>query len=247
MHARLEGSNTAANSNTEAKPRSKFAKRFNMTGSGMSQAAQSSGLGNRSQLGTPSTSAASMQSPIDSKHLPGSSIQETKGDENQWIKKPRGLGVLGQQIIDSGEKLDDPVAMHGKLGDREFNILADYMNMWTRSIGELLQTLHETVPKEGMLGEVHYWRDLARVLEAIAAELKQAFVETVVQILAHKEQDAALQKDIKRFYTDKERVMKGNKEAQWNHKYMKILEKPVQTIERAEDLKTIQSNVGILL
>lgn len=54
------------------------------------------------------------------------------------------------------------------------------MNMWTRSITELLQKLRETVPKEGMLGEVHYWRDLARVLEAIALELKQSFVETVV-------------------------------------------------------------------
>jgi len=58
------------------------------------------------------------------------------------------------------------------------------MNMWTRSIGELLQTLKGTIPKEGMLGEIHYWRDLARVLDAIAKELKLPFVETVVQILA---------------------------------------------------------------
>jgi len=56
--------------------------------------------------------------------------------------------------------------------------------MWTRSIGELLQTLKDTIPKEGMLGEIHYWRDLARVLDAIAKELKLPFVETVVQILA---------------------------------------------------------------
>ena len=41
--------------------------------------------------------------------------------------------------------------------------------------------------------------------------------------------------------------MRGNKEAQWNHKYMKILEAPVQTIERAEDLKAITLNVGILM
>ena len=57
--------------------------------------------------------------------------------------------------------------MHAKLGPREFSILQDYMNMWTRSIGELLQNVRDTVPKEGMLGEVHYWRDLARILEAI--------------------------------------------------------------------------------
>ena len=60
----------------------------------------------------------------------------------------------------------------------------DYMNMWTRSIGELLQKLRDTNPKEGVLGEVHYWRDLARVLEAISTELKQPFVETALQILA---------------------------------------------------------------
>ena len=35
-----------------------------------------------------------------------------------------------------------------------------------------------------MLGEVNYWRDLARVLDAISQELKHGFVETVVQILA---------------------------------------------------------------
>jgi len=56
-----------------------------------------------------------------------------------------------------------------------------------------------------------------------------------------------VQKDVKRFYSEKERVSKGFKEAQWNHKYMKILEPPVQTIERAEDLKQIQMNVGILM
>jgi len=74
--------------------------------------------------------------------------------------------------MESGEKVEDPVAMHDKLGDREFGILQDYMNMWTRSIGELLQKLKDTIPKDGMLGEVHYWRDLARVLDAISKELK---------------------------------------------------------------------------
>lgn len=39
----------------------------------------------------------------------------------------------------------------------------------------------------------------------------------------------------------------GNKEAQWNHKYMKIIESPVQTIERAEDLKSVQMSIGILM
>ena len=62
--------------------------------------------------------------------------------------------------------------MSEKLGAREFNILQDYMNMWTRSIGELLQKLRDTNPKDGMIGEIHYWRDLARVLDAISQELK---------------------------------------------------------------------------
>ena len=104
--------------------------------------ASSDSKAKRSTLGTPSTSAASTAalSPPNSKpeHVTSSNIQETKGDANQWIKRPRGLGVLGQQIIDSGEKVEDPVAMHDKLGEREFSILQDYMNMWTRSIGELL-------------------------------------------------------------------------------------------------------------
>ena len=50
-------------------------------------------------MGTPSTSAASNKalSPPDNRngHIAGSAIQEAKGDMNQWIKMPRGLGVLG--------------------------------------------------------------------------------------------------------------------------------------------------------
>lgn len=79
--------------------------------------------------------------------------------------------------------------MQEKLGPREFSILQDYMNMWTRSIRELLQKVRDTVPKEGILGEVHYWRDLARLLDAINKELKQSFVETSMQILVAHESD----------------------------------------------------------
>jgi len=103
VHARLEAtaakveSQAAVLNNTGFKTRSKFAKRFNMTGSGMSETNQdevSSNLQARSQLGTPSTSAASMQSPSDHK-AQVSNIKDTSGDESQWIKRPRGLGVLG--------------------------------------------------------------------------------------------------------------------------------------------------------
>ena len=73
------------NISTEAKTRSKFSKRFNMTGSGMTQADES-GMGNRSTLGTPSTSAASMQSPGAGNNKDAAplnpNIQDTKGDMN---------------------------------------------------------------------------------------------------------------------------------------------------------------------
>ena len=84
-----------------------------------------------------------------------------------------------------------------------------------------------------MLAEVHYWRDMARVLEAIATELKQPFVELIVQILSC----ADLTPDVTNFQQQRSRVTKGVKEAKWNHKYMKILEKPVTAIESALDLK----------
>ena len=35
-----------------------------------------------------------------------------------------------------------------------------------------------------MIGEVHYWRDMARILEAVNKEVVQPCVEVVVQILA---------------------------------------------------------------
>ena len=38
----------------------------------------------------------------------------------------------------------------------------------------------KTIPKDGMIGEVHYWRDMARLLEAIVKELREPFVEVVV-------------------------------------------------------------------
>ena len=76
-----------------------------------------------------------------------------------------------------------------------------------------------------MLGEIHYWRDLSRILDGISAELKQPQVEVIVQTLVL-EADVELQ--IKDFTDLKNRVSKGAKEARWNNKYMKIIEKPVQ-------------------
>ena len=55
--------------------------------------------------------------------------------------------------------------------------------MWARTIDELLAKLADTVPGDGMIGEVHYWRDLCLVLDGINQELKQPQVELTVQIL----------------------------------------------------------------
>ncbi len=44
--------------------------------------------------------------------------------------------------------------------------------MWTKTVEELLKKLADTIPGDGMIGEVHYWRDLSRVLDGISAELK---------------------------------------------------------------------------
>jgi hypothetical protein len=43
-----------------------------------------------------------------------------------------------------------------------------------------------------MLSEIHYWRDMARVLEASHTELKMPFVEFTVQVLLCSEDDQSL-------------------------------------------------------
>lgn len=42
-------------------------------------------------------------------------------------------------------------------------------------------------------------------------------------------------------------MVKGLKEAKWNHKYMRIVEQPVKTIEQAKELKEIVLNLGALM
>jgi len=43
-----------------------------------------------------------------------------------------------------------------------------------------------------MIGEIHYWRDMAKILDAINKEVNLSFVELTVQILAAKDNDKAL-------------------------------------------------------
>jgi hypothetical protein len=79
--------------------------------------------------------------------------------------------VLGQQILVETTS-EDPESLFKRCGGREIGILSDFLRLWTRSIIELLEQLRETAPDGGMLSEIHYWRDIARVLEAINSELK---------------------------------------------------------------------------
>lgn len=91
----------------------------------------------------------------------------------------------------------------------------------------MLERLKETIPGEGMIGEIHYWRDLARILEALNNEIKQSYVEIAVQVLSLSS-DQVVKNSVEVFMKQKSRVIQGTKEAKWNHKYMKVIEKPVQ-------------------
>jgi len=89
----------------------------------------------------------------------------------QWIKIP--------SLIES-IKGDDPAQLD--LSQSEVGMLFDFVRMWTRAVLELLDKLRDTVPALGMLGEVHYWRDLSRILDGISSELKLPQVEFTVQV-----------------------------------------------------------------
>lgn len=54
-------------------------------------------------------------------------------------------------------------------------------------------------------------------------------------------------RSVENFTKQKSRVVQGTKEAKWNHKYMKVIEKPVSQIEQATDFKDIQFVIVSLL
>lgn len=68
-------------------------------------------------------------------------------------------------------EIEDP-AVFIKENSSSVGTLNDFMNMWTKTVEELLIKMKDTIPKEGMLGEVHYWRDLSKILDGLQAELK---------------------------------------------------------------------------
>ncbi|CDW80534.1 UNKNOWN [Stylonychia lemnae] len=171
---------------------------------------------------------------------PSTTSSEVSVDENQWIKRPP------LQSIYDPSKAADPLDLFNKLSQRELGTIHDYINLWNRNIQTLLDKLRDTIPGEGMIGEVHYWRDMARILEAINGELKQNYVEISIQILANSK-DKSIIESLEKFSKEKNRVLAGAKEARWNNKYMKVIEKPVQSIERSQELKEIQLVIVVLL
>jgi len=68
---------------------------------------------------------------------------------------------------------EEPLELFKRIGPREIGILSDYLKLWSCSIEELLEKLKDMTPDAGMLAEIFYWRDMARVHDAISAELKQ--------------------------------------------------------------------------
>jgi hypothetical protein len=46
-------------------------------------------------------------------------------------------------------------------------------------------------------------------------------------------------RSVEAFMKQKSRVIQGTKEAKWNYKYMKVIEKPVSQIESSNEFKDI--------
>lgn len=87
----------------------------------------------------------------------------------QWIRKPPL-----DHILESTDDIDSLVA---RLSDKDCGVIEDYMNLWRRNVEEVLDKLRDTIPGEGVMGEISYWRDLNRILQALDSEVRQTFVE----------------------------------------------------------------------
>ena len=155
------------------------------------------------------------------------------------------------EVFDAIGDESDPASILQKLQPSQVSILNDYLIMWKRNVSDVLDRLRDTIPGEGMLGEVHYWRDLSRVLTALQEEVKDPKVELAIQIMVMKasndKNNDALMQDVTNFTKEKSRVLKGAKEARWNNKYMRIIEKPVKQIEQSSNLIDIQIIIVALL
>ena len=85
-----------------------------------------------------------------------------------------------EKIMENEESSDIESYLSKCQESGQISILHDFLNMWSKSIEELLTNLRDTIPGPGMLGEIHYWRNLTRVLDAIHQELKQPQVEFTI-------------------------------------------------------------------
>lgn len=110
----------------------------------------------------------------------GSKEEASQGASVQWIRRP----TIRADVFFNPELQDDIDSLVAKLTDKDVGLVEDFMNLWTRNIQEVLDKLRDTIPGEGMLGEIHYWRDLNRILSAVDAEVKQDFVEITIQLFA---------------------------------------------------------------
>jgi len=54
-------------------------------------------------------------------------------------------------------------------------------------------------------------------------------------------------RSVEAFMKQKSRVIQGTKEAKWNYKYMKVIEKPVTQVEQATQFKDMQFVIVSLL
>jgi hypothetical protein len=97
---------------------------------------------------------------------PSTTTSEITTDENQWIRRPPIPSIYDPT------KASDPSMLSTVLTSKEVATLHDYLNLWTKNISQLLDKLKETIPGEGMIGEVHYWRDMSRILDGISEEVK---------------------------------------------------------------------------
>ena len=99
-------------------------------------------------------------------HTPSTTTSEIPADENQWIKRPPIPALYDPN------QASDPTQLAKSLSVKEISIIHDYIELWSKNMSELLNKLRDTIPGEGMIGEVHYWRDMARILEGINEEVK---------------------------------------------------------------------------
>lgn len=76
------------------------------------------------------------------------------------------------QIYLENNSKTDPSEILTDLNDKKLGVLNDFLNMWSNQIEQLLTKLANTNPADGMLGEIHYWRDLSRLLDGLSSELK---------------------------------------------------------------------------